>query len=99
MKNNSKILIKNEEPDYFSNQVAVAKRFYRNLTPSLSMDISVVAGGREMMFKERQAEIFEAGANAIVVGNYLTTSGREKSKDLEMLKNLGLQVASSPEDK
>ena len=62
-------------------------------------DRIMIAGGREMMFKERQGEIFEAGANAIVVGNYLTTSGREKSKDLEMLKNLGLQVASSPEDK
>ena len=27
-----------------------------------------------------------SGANAIVIGNYLTTSGRERSKDLEMLK-------------
>jgi biotin synthase len=62
-------------------------------------DRIMVAGGREMMFKDRQTEIFEAGANAIVVGNYLTTSGREKSKDLEMLKNLGLLVASSPDDK
>jgi len=62
-------------------------------------DRIMIAGGREIMFKERQAEIFEAGANAIVVGNYLTTSGREKSKDLEMLANLGLQVAKSPDDK
>ena len=62
-------------------------------------DRVMIAGGREMMFKDRQAEIFEAGANAIVIGNYLTTSGREKSKDLEMLKNLGLEVAQSPEDK
>ncbi len=62
-------------------------------------DRIMVAGGREMMFKERQAEIFEAGANAIVVGNYLTTRGREKSKDLEMLKNLGLHIAKNPEDK
>ena len=61
-------------------------------------DRIMIAGGREMMFKDRQAEIFEAGANAIVIGNYLTTSGREKSKDLEMLANLGLQVAQSPED-
>ncbi|HIC43503.1 MAG TPA: biotin synthase [Sulfurimonas sp.] len=59
----------------------------------------MIAGGREMMFKDRQAEIFDAGANAIVIGNYLTTSGREKSKDLDMLANLGLQVAQSPEDK
>jgi len=62
-------------------------------------DRIMIAGGREMMFKERQAEIFEAGANAIVIGNYLTTSGRDRSKDLEMLKNLGLQIAKSPEDK
>jgi len=61
-------------------------------------DRIMIAGGREMMFKDRQAEIFEAGANAIVIGNYLTTSGREKSKDLEMLANLGLQIAKSPED-
>lgn len=62
-------------------------------------DRIMIAGGREMMFKERQSEIFEAGANAIVVGNYLTTSGREKSKDLQMLKNLGFEIATSPEDK
>ncbi|MDF1881773.1 biotin synthase [Sulfurimonas sp. MAG313] len=62
-------------------------------------DRIMIAGGREMMFKDRQAEIFDAGANAIVIGNYLTTSGREKSKDLEMLANLGLHIAQSPEDK
>ncbi len=62
-------------------------------------DRIMIAGGREMMFKDRQAEIFEAGANAIVIGNYLTTSGREKSKDLEMLANLGLEIAKSPDDK
>jgi len=62
-------------------------------------DRIMIAGGREMMFKDRQAEIFEAGANAIVIGNYLTTSGIERSKDLEMLANLGLQIAKSPDDK
>lgn len=59
----------------------------------------MVAGGREMMFKERQGEIFEAGANAIVIGNYLTTSGRERGKDLDMLLSLGHQIAQSPEEK
>jgi len=62
-------------------------------------DRIMIAGGREMMFKDRQAEIFKAGANAIVIGNYLTTSGRERSKDLEMLANLGLQIARTPDDK
>ncbi len=53
----------------------------------------MVAGGRETMFGERQSEIFEAGANAIVIGDYLTTRGRDRNADLEMVKNLGLEVA------
>jgi len=55
----------------------------------------MVAGGRELMFGERQNEIFEYGANSIVIGNYLTTSGRMMSKDIDMLKALGLEVAKS----
>ena len=54
----------------------------------------MVAGGRELMFGERQNEIFENGANSIVIGNYLTTSGREMNKDLEMLAHLELEVAT-----
>jgi len=53
----------------------------------------MVAGGRELMFGDRQAEIFTNGANSIVIGNYLTTAGREMNKDLEMLKSLNLSVA------
>ena len=53
----------------------------------------MVAGGRELMFGERQNEIFEYGANSIVVGNYLTTSGRMVSKDLDMLQSLNFEVA------
>ena len=54
----------------------------------------MVAGGRELMFGERQNEIFEYGANSIVIGNYLTTAGRDSNKDLDMLKSLNLEVAS-----
>jgi len=53
----------------------------------------MVAGGRELMFGDRQEEIFLHGANSIVVGNYLTTSGRIVSKDLDMLESLNLEVA------
>ena len=54
----------------------------------------MVAGGRELIFGQRQNEIFQYGANSIVVGNYLTTSGRVASKDLDMLKSLQLEVAT-----
>lgn len=62
-------------------------------------DRIMIAGGREVTFKERQNEIFEAGANSIVLGNYLTTAGREAHTDLEMLQKLGLKIALTPEDK
>lgn len=54
----------------------------------------MIAGGREITFKERQMEIFEAGADAIVIGNYLTTSGETPSKDLEMIQKAGYEVAT-----
>ncbi len=54
----------------------------------------MVAGGRELMFGDRQNEIFEAGANSIVIGNYLTTQGRDKRSDLEMIRSLGFAVAT-----
>ena len=56
-------------------------------------DRIMVAGGRELQFGHRQNEIFEAGANSIVIGNYLTTQGRDKMSDLEMLKELGFNIA------
>ena len=55
----------------------------------------MVAGGRELMFKERQNEIFLNGANSIVIGNYLTTSGRAIEKDLEMVASLNLGIAKA----
>jgi biotin synthase len=54
----------------------------------------MVAGGRELMFGDRQNEIFEAGANSIVIGNYLTTQGRDKKSDLAMIESLGFDVAT-----
>jgi biotin synthase len=62
-------------------------------------DRIMIAGGREITFRERQHEIFAAGANSIVIGNYLTTAGRDAHADLLMLQSLGLDIASSPEDK
>jgi biotin synthase len=54
----------------------------------------MVAGGREITFKTKQAKIFDAGANAIVVGNYLTTLGAKPNKDIEMIKNAGYKIAT-----
>jgi len=54
----------------------------------------MVAGGRELLFTGEEQRMFEAGANAIVIGNYLTTAGREPYKDRTMLEKLGYEVAT-----
>ena len=55
----------------------------------------MVAGGRELLFNGQEHKMFEAGANAIVIGNYLTTSGLEPNKDKSMLDSLGYEVATT----
>ena len=54
----------------------------------------MVAGGREVILGDRQYEILENGASAIVVGDYLTTSGEAASKDIEELKKRGFEFAT-----
>jgi len=55
----------------------------------------MVAGGRELLFSGDEDKMFEAGANAIVIGNYLTTSGQAPQKDRDILSKLGYKVASN----
>jgi biotin synthase len=49
-----------------------------------------VFGGREYHLKEQQPKIFTAGANSILVGNYLTTNGGSVESDLQMIAAAGL---------
>jgi biotin synthase len=53
----------------------------------------MVAGGRTMNLRDLQSMIFTAGASALMVGNYLTTLNQSVEKDLQMLKDLGLDPA------
>ena len=55
----------------------------------------MIAGGRELTFKEQQYDIFKYGANSIVIGNYLTTNGKLASQDLENLEKLNIPIATS----
>jgi biotin synthase len=54
------------------------------------------AGGRELVLRDLQAYGMLAGANGLIVGNYLTTLGRNAELDLAMLADLGMPVASGP---
>ena len=50
----------------------------------------MIAGGRTVNLRDMQSMVFSAGASALMVGNYLTTLNQSVEKDLQMLKDLGL---------
>jgi len=50
----------------------------------------MIAGGRTVNLRDLQSMVFAAGASALMVGNYLTTLNQPVEKDLQMLKDLGL---------
>ncbi|MCK7515478.1 MAG: hypothetical protein MZV70_73520 [Desulfobacterales bacterium] len=53
-----------------------------------------VCGGREKNLRDLQSWMFFAGANGTMIGNYLTTTGRDEQQDRQMLQDLGLTIVS-----
>jgi biotin synthase len=66
---------------------------FRLILPSAWLRL---AGGRERVLGELQAMGLLAGANALIVGNYLTTTGRSAEEDHALLEALGMPVAEGP---
>jgi biotin synthase len=60
---------------------------YRFILPHKEI---MVAGGREVNLRDLQPMIFVAGASAMMIGNYLTTAGQDPKRDLQMIRDLGL---------
>jgi biotin synthase len=65
---------------------------YRFIHPR--KDITI-CGGREATLGDFQSWVFAAGANGLMVGNYLTTQGRQVEADLAMIRELGLDGESA----
>ena len=61
---------------------------YRYMLPRAEIRI---AGGRHFL-GDMQSMIFMAGASGVMIGDYLTTSGRQVEDDLKMLKDLRLEI-------
>ncbi|GFO53758.1 biotin synthase [Geomonas sp. Red276] len=62
---------------------------YRFILPGKRITI---CGGREKNLRDLQSWIFFAGANGTMIGNYLTTLGRNVGVDLKMFEDLGLST-------
>jgi len=62
---------------------------YRLLLPAKMI---TVCGGREKNLRDLQSWMFFAGASGTMIGNYLTTTGRNTSDDWQMLRDLELET-------
>jgi biotin synthase len=56
-----------------------------------------ICGGREFGLRDLHPLVFWAGANGIMIGNYLTTRGRDYQADLQLIHDLGLEVLNRDE--
>jgi biotin synthase len=63
---------------------------YRFIHPERDIPI---CGGREVTLRDFQSWVFLAGANGLMVGNYLTTQGRRMEMDMEMISEMGMTHA------
>jgi len=62
---------------------------YRFILPNREIRL---CGGRAQVLGEFNSMIFFAGADAILTGNYLTTTGRTYSDDLRLIRLMGLEI-------
>ncbi len=53
-----------------------------------------ICGGREYGLRDLHPLVIWAGANGIMIGDYLTTKGRDYRADLQMIRDLGLGIDS-----
>lgn len=77
------------QPVMKSMEALKAIAIFRMMNPE--KDITI-CGGREITLKDFQSWVFMAGANGLMIGNYLTTQGRSMEMDREMIESLGLSV-------
>ena len=69
---------------------------FRFLNPTKGIRI---CGGRQINLRDTQALIFMAGADAVMTGDYLTTSGSDTKDDLQMIKDIMLEAGLQGEER
>ncbi|WP_027338854.1 biotin synthase BioB [Halonatronum saccharophilum] len=61
---------------------------FRFINPKKTIKL---CGGREKNLRDLQSLALLSGINGLLIGNYLTTQGRDVKEDLQMIKDLGLE--------
>lgn len=56
----------------------------------------VVCGGRDSNLLDEQRHMFRAGANGVMMGNYLTTAGQAVAQDHALIEALGMSIRPPP---
>jgi biotin synthase len=73
-------------------EILKAIAIFRLILPQTRLRL---CGGREAALGFLQPLAFQAGINALLVGNYLTTAGRSVVEDMQTLTDLGLKTGGS----
>ena len=69
---------------------------YRLLHPYARVRLT---GGREVNFTDDEEHLpFEAGADGILTGNYLTTEGQSPARDVEIMEKAGMEPNTEVND-
>jgi len=66
---------------------------YRLILPTKDI---LICGGREMNLLDEQRNMFRAGANGMMLGNYLTTQGQTLESDFNLIESLGMAIRPPP---
>ena len=75
--------------NYVSPEIIKTIALFRLILPKGTIK---VAGGREANLRDLQSLALLAGANDLILGNYLTTLGRSSEDDLAMVMDLGFSL-------
>lgn len=71
-------------------EILLTVALYRFMLPDKDIRL---CGGKEKNLRQLLPLGIVAGCNSLMTGNYLTTLGRETVHDIEMIRDLGLEVA------
>jgi biotin synthase len=72
-------------------EILLTVAIFRFILPAKDIKL---CGGKEKNLRQLLPLSIIAGCNSLMTGNYLTTLGRDTAHDIEMVRDLGLEVAT-----